>query len=158
MVKESIYAVLLRYLDKTASLRWQAAGIAIGIPGWIWGESPVPVFALEIVSGFGFGGLLIALVIAAIILSFMALYLKGQAGRFAYGYFQKVLRWVHPKLLRAASVLFGLILIAAVCWAVTGSSNSSKTALLGALLVTILVWLWCGLAVIDNELSKRFNP
>ena len=154
MVKESTYAVLHRYFDKTASLKSLAAGVVIGIPGWIWGESPVPAMALKFVSGFGW--LLIALVFAAITLSFMAFYLKGRVGRLAHGDFQNALRWGHPKLLRAISVLFGLVSIAAVCWGLTGSINALKTVLLGALLVGTLFWCWGGLAVIADELSRRF--
>ena len=154
MVKEPSYAVLLRYFDKTASLKGLAAGVVIGIPSWIWGESPVPAVALKFVSGFGW--LLIALVFAAIILSFMAFYLEERVGRLAHGDFQNALRWGHPKLLRAIAVLFGLVVIAAVCWGVTGSINALKTALLGALLGSTLFWCWGGLAAIADELSKRF--
>ena len=154
MTKESTYIVLLRYFDKTACLKWLSAGIAIGIPGWIWGESTIPALLLKYVSGFGWG--LIALVYAAIILSFMALCLQGRVGHLSHGDFQNVLRWGHPKLLRVTSVLFGLVLIAAVCWGITGSVNALKTVLLGTLLSSALVWYWVGLAVIDDELLKRF--
>jgi len=144
--------LLFRYFDKSASLTWLAAGVVIGISGWIWGESPVPAMALKFV---GFGWRLIALVFLALILSFMAFYLKGRAGCLAYEVFQNALRWSHTKLLRAISVLFGLVLIATVCWSVTGSINALKTALLCTLLGGTLFWCWGGLAVIADELSKR---
>jgi hypothetical protein len=131
-----------------------AVGFCIGIPGWIWGQSPVPALALKLVSGFGWP--LILLLVAAVILFLMDLYLKGTVGHLAYGDFQNIFCWIHPNLMRATFVIFGLVLTAAACWIATGSINAIKTVFLGFMLSGALFFYWCGLALIANELSKRF--
>lgn len=83
MIKEPTYKVLLWHFDKSASLKWLVTGIAIGITVCIWGGSPIPAFALKLASGFGW--VLIALILVAIVLSLMSFYLKGQSGHLAHG-------------------------------------------------------------------------
>lgn len=154
--KEPIYKILIRYFDRTASLKWLAAGFVIGFLGWIWGESPYPVLVLKLASGFGW--LLMALIFVATIFSLMAFYFKGRVGHLAKGDFQNALSRGHHKLLRATSVLFGLVLNAAVCWGFTGSISALGTVLYGSLLGGTLLSCWGGLAIIADELSKRSFP
>ena len=155
MFKKSTHKVLLRYcgINKVAILKWVAVGFAASIPAWVWGDSPITAWVLKMASGFGWP--LVVLTCMSIVLAVMAFFLKGRVGRLAYEGFRYALRWVHPKLLRATSVLWGMVVIAAICWCVTGSGNALGTALIGLLLSSTLFWWWSCLAVIADELSKR---
>ncbi|HWK61211.1 MAG TPA: hypothetical protein VNT00_07310 [Eoetvoesiella sp.] len=154
MFNKSTLALLFKHFDKTVCLKWSTIGVFVGILGWIWGQSKIPTTILKFASGFGW--MLIAPMLVASILFLVAYFSKGRKSHLAYGDFQNAVAWAHPKLLRAISVFLGLMLSAAVCWAVTDSIYALKTVLLSALLNGVLLWIWAALLVTADELSKRF--
>lgn len=152
MHKESTLKIALYHLDMTVAVRWFSIGAAIGIAGWIWGTSSIPVWALIIATGFGWT--LLILLLTEVLLSFIAFHSKRRVGHLAHGDFMNFFRLVHPGLLRAGTVFLGVVVIAVFCWVVTDSGKAIGTALYGSLLAVALLWCWGGLAWIDSELRK----
>ena len=64
-------------------------------------------------------------------------------------------RWTLPALTRASSVLFGMAMVAAVCWAVTGSASALGSAFIGGGFAAALSWLWHGLTAMAHDLAAR---
>ncbi|GJJ03411.1 hypothetical protein RugamoR64_39490 [Duganella rhizosphaerae] len=151
MVQESTLAVLRPHFHSSVSLRWFAAGTAVGIYAWEWGQSPLSAWALKLVTGFG--ALLVLPLCVVSILAIVALMSKNRMGVLAYGDFRNFLPWVLAKLLRSASAFFGVVVVAGVCWCVSGSVNALVVASLGSFLGGALAYCWGGMLLIAQDLA-----
>lgn len=138
---------------KAASMFWFAAGMAVGLCAWKWGTLPVTAWALKIVTGYG--ATLVLPLGAAIILAIVARALNGRAGSLAYGDFLNLQPWLLSQLLRAASAFFGVVVVAVLCWRVTGSTSALISALLSLVLGSGLAYSWVGIVSITNDLAIR---
>lgn len=153
MSRKSTLQILHSHITMSIFSTWFVVGLLIGVSAWTWGCSPLPALALSVAAGFGW--LLIFALCTTVALALTALLMKNRAAYLAYYYFQKLLPWVFGKLLRSTSVFFGLVAVAAVCSIVSGSEKAFLAALLGGILGSTLMYCWCGLSLISDELTKR---
>ena len=152
MVHQSTLDHLRSQFDATACMRWGAAGAAGGLCAWRWGTSPVSSWGLKLVTGFGAS--LVLPLLAATLLAVAARTLTRRAGALAYGDFLNVLPWLLAKVQRAASAFARVVVVAALCWGITGSTNALAVALLGSLFCGAFAYCWAGLVVIAQDLSR----
>jgi hypothetical protein len=153
MARTSTLKILRPHFNMPASLSWFAVGLVVGMSAWVWGRSALPASALAIVSGFG--GMLVLPLCVTGVLAIIALSMKNRVGYLAYGDFRNVLPWMLGQLLRSASVFFGLVVVAAVCWGVSGNGNALATAMLGMVLGGALTYCWGSLVLMSDELANR---
>lgn len=152
MVHQSTFDHLRSQFDTTASMRWGVASAALGLCAWRWGASPVSSWGLKLVTGFGAS--LVLTLLAAAVLAVVARTLTSRAGAVAYGYFLNVLPRLLAKVQRAASAFAGVVVVAAPCWCISGSTNALAVALLGSLFCGAFAYCWVGLVVIAQDLSR----
>lgn len=149
----SMFQFALMHVKAFLCPRTFVIGMSIAGAAWMWGRSPVPVWALKFFSGFG--GLLVFSLCVATLLALIALFKKDRTGYLAYRIFQRILSWLLPKLLRSVSVFFGLVPVAAICWVVSGSGKALMAALMAMVLGATLAYCRMGLKQIAADLAKR---
>lgn len=129
---------------------------AISGLGWWWGDSRWPALTFQLLSGFGYPALLT--VLAMLLLSVMAIKGKGRLARFACNDFYNLWRYAQAMLTRIIAVFAGLITVAAVCWASTGSASAMLVVLYGIVLLAVVVFYLLGLSSMQAALAQRGQP
>jgi hypothetical protein len=123
-------------------------GMTSGIAMWFGGAGNI---LAEIHSTLWLAALIMPLAAA---LSVFARFRKGRPGGVAHAFVQKMQQGVCPKLTRAVWLLAGVVVIALICWAVTGSGYALGVFLYGALLVAVLSYFLHGLIVFTQPRAQ----
>lgn len=141
MHQQSIVTELRSGLNVIAFIPWCAVGTVITTCAWQWGDSPLPAWGLTLTTGMG--GCLVMQMVAVTLLGIVALTVKSRAGVLALGCFRKFQPRLLVRLLRAASVLFGVAIAATVYWHVTGSVQAQDVAIYSVVIGITLAYIRC---------------
>jgi|SRR5690554_725944 len=138
-----------KFLSKKDFLIAYSLGAFAGVWAWFYGQSWVPSFMLQWMSGIGFV-LVIAFCFSAL---FMAIKFRN------YQPLDCFTEWLSRYCIRGgakgAAFLFGSITIAAVCWLMTDSVNAIKFAANGLILMGAFAILTKQLHGIRNDAIER---
>lgn len=129
-------------------------GLCLVIPSGFGLSSWTPPWLIELATGIGAG-----LTIAVFSTSLLALFILG-TGNYHYGMVQWAYfglhNWATPKLAKTIFALLGISASTLAFWFATDSLSALQTCLIALLMAFCMAWNWAGLAICQNELSKRF--
>ncbi|KZZ43795.1 hypothetical protein A3758_04220 [Oleiphilus sp. HI0118] len=101
---------------------YYAIGVVAGLIAWKFGESWIPVFILERVSGIGI------VLVSGLIFATILTYLKFRANQPLDCFTDWLSRYAVRGAGKAATLLFGTITVAFISWISTGSEKALQLA------------------------------
>ncbi len=129
-------------------------GLCLAIIAGLGFSSWTPPWFIKLATGMG-AGLTIAVVSASLLALTILVTGTYRYGMVQWAYFG-LHNWATPKLAKTIFALLGISAGTLAFWFATDSQSALQTFLIALLMAFCMAWNWAGLAICQNELSKRF--